>query len=104
MRLGSQEYSSSLGTYKKLSAVLTTARLRAAHPNAAVPPSVRQACLRLTRKPQIKREAVNSKESVALQTFFTAEATRLTLLLPCIGKSCMTAATIANGPMEFIRF
>jgi hypothetical protein len=103
IRLGNQTYSSSLGTYKKLSAVLTTARERAAHPNAAVPPSVRQACLRLTRRPQMKREAVNSKESVALQTFLTADATALTLALFCIGKSCMTAATMANGPMLVFR-
>jgi hypothetical protein len=51
----------------------------------------------------MKRAAVNSKESVALQTFLTADATAMTLALSCIGRSCMTAATIANGPMMYLR-
>lgn len=98
IRPGSQTYWSSLGTYKKFRAVPTSASASAAQPNAAVPPSVRHACLRLTRRPQMKRAIVKSRDSVALHTFRTADAKMLTLELPLIGKSCITAATMARGP------
>jgi len=52
----------------------------------------------------MNREAVKSNERVALQTFLTAEATALTLVLSCTGRSCMTAARIASGPRVIFRF
>ena len=67
-------------------------------PKAAVPPSVRHACLRFTTKPQIKSEIVKRRESVALQTFRTAFARLLNWSLGWSGASCIPAAMIARGP------
>ena len=84
----------------KLRAVLTIASVRAPAPKAAVPPSVLQAYLRLMRMPQMNSATVKSRERVALQTFRTAEAAILMRAFSLIGTSCMTAATIASGPVK----
>lgn len=97
---GSQTYSSSLGTYKNVSAVLRSARPSATVPNIAVPPSVRHALRRLRTRPQINREVVNSNERVALQTLRTADETDECTPSSRIGMSCMIVATIANGPTD----
>lgn len=93
----------------KVIAVEARASIKAPTPKAAVPPSVRQACFLLTRKPQIKSEAVNRRDKVALQTFWTALAIEVSL--PSVaeslrGTSCMIAATMASGPsrMNMRRF
>jgi hypothetical protein len=45
----------------------------------------------------MKRETVKRRESVALQTFLTSDEIGFSVV-SLIGMSCMTAATIANGP------
>lgn len=58
-----------LGMYRNVIADDISASIIAPAPNAAVPPSVRQACFRFTSVPQRKSEVVKSSESVALQMF-----------------------------------
>ena len=74
------------------------ARMMAPAPNAAVPPSVRQAWRRLMKKPQRMRENVKRTESAALQTLRVSSAMEATLWPAMRGKSCITADMIASGP------
>jgi len=95
---GNQSYCCLLGMYTKVNTVDANAKNIAPAPNAAVPPSVLHAWSRFTKKPQITRERVNSRERVALQTFCTASAQSTTRGSEWIGRSCIMAATTAKGP------
>lgn len=84
--------------YRNAIAVDTRARISAPIPNAAVPPSVRHACLRLTKNPQRKSAVVNSNESVALQMLCTADAILCILAFLLMRSNCITADKMASGP------
>lgn len=64
----------------KLSVVERIARTMAPAPKAAVPPSVRHAACRLTRKPQMISAEVKSNDRAALHTFRVSSASGMTLV------------------------
>lgn len=64
----------------KLSVVEMQARAIAPAPNAAVPPSVRHAASRLTKKPQMMSAEVNNNDNAALHTFRVSSASGRTLV------------------------
>src|SRR6267154_1190428 len=79
-------------------AVEARARIMAPTPKAAVPPSVRQACLRFTTKPQMAREILKRMVRVALQTLRTLPMVEMKYRCGLSGANWVNAATTASGP------
>lgn len=75
------------------------ARMVAPAPKAAVPPSNRQALLRLTSKPQMTRDTLNMSRRVPSKTFLMASPRSIVVRLSDSDENVKPEAARARGPV-----